>query len=131
MNDFTHTKKKERTQDTIIIRPKYPVVPDLKEFPACDQSLFESERYLPHITKLDPIFSLYKLPRKTNYKPNIANSMGIFESTRTLGIVHSLLATIASINIKLGEKQGFAQEVEELKIKHEVYSKEMAELDIH
>lgn len=53
---------------------------------------------LREITKNDKILSYFKYDRKSNYKSNLTNSLGVFELPDSLAIVHNLLTTLAFIS---------------------------------
>ena len=49
---------------------------------------------LKEITKGDKVYGYYKYDRKSNYKVNLTNSLGVFEFPETLSIVHHLMTSL-------------------------------------
>lgn len=55
---------------------------------------FEKDDQLKEITKNDKINAFYKFDRKSNYKSNIQNSLGIFEHPSSFSLIHTFLSTL-------------------------------------
>lgn len=49
---------------------------------------------LSEITKQDKFYSYYKYDRKSNYKENVVNSMGMLELPETFAMVHGLFTVL-------------------------------------
>ena len=45
---------------------------------------------MKEITKEDKIYSYYKYDRKSNYKENMTNSLGVLELSETFSMIHGL-----------------------------------------
>ncbi len=47
--------------------------------------------------KQDKVYSYFKFDRKSNYKPDLCNSLGIFEQPETFALIHTTLTTISNL----------------------------------
>jgi hypothetical protein len=81
---------------------QFDSLPQFDEMPKIEREWtgeFEKDDgYLKLITKGDKIYSFFKYDRKTNYKDNLGNSLGIFENTRFFSVVHQLVTTLGHLN---------------------------------
>lgn len=108
ITDFASRDKKERTQDLKIVASSFEDIPQYKEFAKPEESWlreFEDDDYLHQITKNDKIYAYYKFDRKSNFKSNLRNSLGVFEHPETFALVQSLLTTVAQTHLKLVAKE--------------------------
>ena len=79
---------------------------------------------LLEVTKNDKVSSFFKFERKSNYKENFANSLGVFELPQTWALYHKALAFIGEF------KKGLKVDVEEFRVMAEVYEKTISEMEV-
>ena len=87
-----------RTQDVQIAREKYELWPLIEELQkkGSTESLWNSEE-LRTITRNDPLLSYVKYDSRSNYKPGVANTLGVFESSSSARLLFELLASVARL----------------------------------
>jgi len=73
------------------------------------------------------VYSYFKYDRKTNYKENLVNSLGVFENPRVFSIVHQVLTTLAHLNGK--DIPAAIKSVEDLRAMNEIWKKEKEEIE--
>ncbi len=83
--------------------PTYQEVPSYQDLQNIEEQwkieFAKDEFYLRQITQDDKVYSYFKYDRKTNYKENIANSLGVLEHTQVFKVLHQLLTSIGLLSI--------------------------------
>lgn len=75
------SQKFQRTEDVTITTPKYPYVPLSEEL---KETWSNTEEYSDPEEKGDLIMTFLKYSRKSNYKPNMCPTLGVFSDIRVL-----------------------------------------------
>ena len=57
----------------------------------------KDDTYLKVITKGDSVYQNLKFDRKSNYKSNILNSLGVLENPMTFAVIHQVLTTLSTL----------------------------------
>lgn len=117
--DSSTSQKKNRTQDLKITMHQYEEIKEFKDFANTEQQWlneFQNEDMLREITKNDKIYSYYKYDRKSNYKSNMQNSLGLLEHPETFALLHSLITTLGQIKTTKDKNAAAKELIEKLKI---------------
>lgn len=89
----------------------------------------KDDGYLKIITKGDKVYSYLKFDRKTNYKVNLENSLGVLENPMTFGLLSQTLTTLGFLSQTTKDLTSAIKSVEDLRIQKELWKKTMIEID--
>eukprot|EP00347_Sterkiella_histriomuscorum_P023059 403336110 len=130
--NFESDQRKKRTQDLKIVQHQFDVLPEFGSFKKPEQSWrqeFEKDMMMKEITKDDKIYSYYKYDRKSNYKENMTNSLGVLELSETFSMIHGLFNLLGQIQTQK-DKVKIIQLIEQFQVQKEVYEKYLSEKEL-
>ncbi len=90
----------------------------------------KDESYLRIVTKGDRVYELFKFDRKSNYKSNFENSLGVFEHPMTFSVVYQVLTTLSILTSSSKDLSLVQTSIEDLKVKSEIWAKTLVEFEI-
>jgi hypothetical protein len=90
----------------------------------------KDESYLRIVTEGDRLYELFKFDRKSNYKSNLENSLGVFEHPMTFSVVHQVLTTLSILTSSSKDLPLVQTSIEDLKVKSDIWAKTLVEIEI-